>query len=158
MPHKIKIGVIITDNDERVLLIKEKINKNSKPLWNIIKGSYGDYGRESIFEAAIRECEEEAGVKTELVGLLGCYISQQGEEVRVQPTFLGKITGGEPALATEKSQLSRNEHISELRWFTKEEIERLNSEEFISQRIFLIIQDWMKGSNYSLKSIKQIDM
>lgn len=77
MSQKIKVGVIITDNQNRILLLKEKIEKNPSALWNIIKGTYGDSGSETIFEVAVREAKEEAGVKVELTGLLGCYVSQK---------------------------------------------------------------------------------
>ncbi|MBU4205168.1 NUDIX domain-containing protein, partial [Patescibacteria group bacterium] len=37
-----------------------------------------DFGSgETIFETAIRECQEEAGVNVKLTNLLGCYIAQR---------------------------------------------------------------------------------
>ena len=52
---KIKIGVIIISDGNKILLIKEKLEDKPIPLWNIIKGTYGDNGQETVFEAAIRE-------------------------------------------------------------------------------------------------------
>ncbi|EKD69939.1 MAG: hypothetical protein ACD_46C00693G0002 [uncultured bacterium] len=157
MSNKIKIGVIITDKSERILLIKEKISKNPIPLWNIIKGSYGDFD-ETVFDAALRECKEEAGVEIELTSLLGSYISQQGNDVRVQFTFIGRILGGVPTLANKADQLLRNESISELKWFTKEDVNNLHKNEFISLRTYAMIRDWLKEDIYQLKSVKQIEM
>jgi len=44
MSTKIKIGVIITNNQNQALLIKEKLEDKPVPMWNIIKGTYGDNG------------------------------------------------------------------------------------------------------------------
>jgi ADP-ribose pyrophosphatase YjhB (NUDIX family) len=54
----VKVGVIITDQQNRILLIKEKLPKKDGPLWNVIKGTYGDHGNATIFDAAVRECRE----------------------------------------------------------------------------------------------------
>ena len=157
MSHKIKIGVIISDQN-RVLLLKEKIEKNPIPLWNIVKGTYGDSGPETIFETAIREAKEEAGVIVELTGLLGCYISQQNDDTRSQFTFLAKIINGTPTLTAENEQVLLNENITELRWFNKEEIAKLSPSDFISNRIYTMISDWLKEENYSISAVKQVEM
>ena len=86
MTNKIKIGVIITDDKNRILLIKEKIKKNNKALWNIIKGSYGD-NKENIFEASQRECLEEIGVNIKIEDLQGCYIAQKNTTNYVMIVF-----------------------------------------------------------------------
>ena len=157
MNYKIKVGVIITDNNDRVLLIKEKTEKTLIPLWNIVKGTYGDFRQESIFEAAIREAKEEAGVDIELTGLLGCYVAQKNDESWTQFTFTATIVNGSPFLANSDDQLERNEAISELRWFTRSELKNIRSNEFLSKRIFLIINDWLNNEKYDLQAIKQID-
>lgn len=156
MNYKIKIGVIITDDENKILLIKEKTDKTLVPMWNIIKGTYGDMGQESIFEAAIREAKEEAGVEVELTRLLGVYIAQKVDEAWTQFVFLAKIKNGIPSLANAEEQSSRNEYISELKWFTKEELKKISLEEFISSRTHSIINDWLKNISYSIDSVKQI--
>jgi len=132
MPNKIKVGVIITDNKNKILLLKEKIKKKPIPLWNIVKGSYGDMGQETIFETAIRECQEEASVKIMLTGLLGCYIHQKKEKINTIIAFTAKIIEGTPCIANKNEQLLRNENISKLEWFSKKEILKMKNEKFIS--------------------------
>lgn len=156
MLNKIKVGVIITDNKESILLIKEKTEAEARPLWNIIKGTYGDVKNESILEAAIREGFEEAGVKIELTGLAGCYVSLSRNEAWTQFTFLAKIKKGKPHLAAQKEQRSRNEFICELRWFTKTELMKMKKNEFISNRIYQIVKNWLNQKTYPIESIKQI--
>lgn len=158
MSNKIKVGVIITDNQDRILLIKEKIEKNPVPLWNIVKGTYGDSGPETIFETAIRETKEEAGVNVELIGLLGCYISQQNDDTRSQFTFLAKIIDGTPTLTAENEQILRNENITELKWFNETEIREMKASDFILNRTYVMISDYLQKKIYSLEVVKQVEM
>ena len=150
MELKIKISVIITDKDHGVLLLKEKTEKHDRPLWNIVKGTFGDHGNENIFEAAIRECKEEAGVEVKLEQTTGCYIIQKNKDFKIQFNFVGKIIKGMPHVAEAKEQSDRNENISEIRWFTADEIRKIDSKEFISKKIFLMVQDWLNNKTYSL--------
>ncbi|MCG2697698.1 NUDIX hydrolase [Candidatus Parcubacteria bacterium] len=158
MSNKIKVGIIITDNQDNILLLKEKIKKNPTPLWNIVKGSYGDMGQETIFETAIRECQEEACVKVVLTGSLGFYTAQKKEKISTIITFTAKIVEGTPRIAKENEQLIRDEDISELKWFNKEEILKMKNKEFISNRVYIIIQNWIKKNHYPLNIIKQVEM
>ncbi|MBA3047621.1 NUDIX hydrolase [Patescibacteria group bacterium] len=158
MSNKIKVGIIITDNQDNILLLKEKIKKNPTPLWNIVKGSYGDMGQETIFETAIRECQEEACVKVVLTGSLGFYTAQKKEKISTIITFTAKIVEGAPRIAKENEQLIRDEDISELKWFNKEEILKMKNKEFISNRVYIIIQNWIKKNHYPLNIIKQVEM
>ena len=155
MDTKIKIGVVVEDGN-RILLIKEKIKKKDRPLWNVVKGSYGDNGDESIFDTAIRECQEEASVRVELTDALSAYISKEGEQMRIQFNFLAKIIEGEPKVAPVDEQESRDEYIQEVKWFTKEEISGLGEEEFISNRIYELIQNWLTGKKYPLDIYKHV--
>lgn len=157
MSIKIKVGSLIIKKNE-ILLIKEKTEKNNIPLWNIVKGTYEENNNETIFDAAIRECKEEASVKVKLVSALGCYISQENNEVRVQFNFLAKIVDSVPILPDKKEQKQRDECISELKWFSKEKILQMNPSEFISNRTYLALKDWIKGDYYPLEIFKNIPM
>lgn len=156
MDTKAKIGVIVADEEGRVLLVKEKLEKKPRALWNIIKGSYD--GEETIFEAAKRECMEEASVTVELTRSLGVYVSEESGKIRVQFNFLAEINGGTAGVASREEQESRNEAIKEVRWFTKEEIGKMSQEEFISARAFALLQDWISGETFSLNACKQVSM
>jgi len=153
----IKVSVIITDKNRGVLLLKEKTEKNDRPLWNIVKGTFGDHGNETIFETAIRECREEAGVDVELEKTTGCYIIQKDGDFKLQFNFIGNITHGTPHIADTKEQSDRNEDISEIRWFTSAEIMQMNQKEFISEKIFLMIRDWLDNKIYTLDIYRHLD-
>jgi len=155
MSTNIKIGVFIVDEKDELLMIKEKVKKNNWPRWNIIKGSYGDHGNETIFEAAKRECLEEASVDVELVSITGCYLTGSSEDNKIQFNFIGKIISGEPKIAALEEQQSREEYITEVRWFNKNDLALLPKDEFISEKIFIMIQDWLKGNDFPLQTFKQ---
>ncbi|MBU4082778.1 NUDIX hydrolase [Patescibacteria group bacterium] len=158
MSTKIKIGVIIVNERDEILLIKEKLENKPNHLWNIIKGTYGDNGKETIFETAIRECQEEAGVNVKLTNLLGCYIAQRIDKTRIQFNFLAKIVEGEPTLANKKEQESRNECINELKWFSKDDLIKINRDAFISERAYAAVRDWIKGKSYSLDAVRHTEL
>ena len=154
----VKIGVVLADENKRILLVKEKLPNKDRPLWNGVKGSYGDNGDEPIFDAAVRECREEVGAEVELTRALGAYISSRDEKIRIQFNFLATIKSGGPKLADRKEQETRGEDIRELRWFTADEIESIPPEEFMSNRIYELIRDWQKGNAFPLTVYKNVDM
>jgi 8-oxo-dGTP pyrophosphatase MutT (NUDIX family) len=132
--------------------------KNPVPLWNIVKGTYGDSGLETIFAAAVREAKEETGLEVELTDSLGCYVSQADDEARVQFTFVAKIISGNPVLAIKSEQIIRNENIIELKWFDKSELEQMKASDFISNRTYVMISDWLKEEKYPISAVKQVKM
>lgn len=152
MNVKIKIGVVVTNKYNDVLLIKEKIEKRTMPLWNIVKGTYED--NESIFQAAIRECEEEASIRVELTHSLGVTILKEKEQLKIQFNFLASIKKGVPKIPVSKDQLARNEIISEVKFFTKEDFLKMKPEDFISDNIFQVLKNWANGELYPLEVYK----
>lgn len=156
MDTKAKIGVVVVGKDERVLLIKEKLGKKSVALWNIIKGSYD--GGETVFEAAKRECKEEVSLDVDLTHTLGAYISEEPEKIHIQFNFLAEANNMNVEVASREDQESRNEAIGEVRWFTKEEVVKMNPEDFVSARAFELLQDWIAGKTFPLEAYKQVEM
>ncbi|OHA83267.1 MAG: hypothetical protein A2937_03905 [Candidatus Yonathbacteria bacterium RIFCSPLOWO2_01_FULL_47_33b] len=156
MDTKIKVGVIIVDEDGRALLIKEKLAKNPTPLWNIVKGSH-DSG-ETIFTTAIRECKEEASLDVTLIHSLGVYVSEEADKRRVQFNFLAHADGAGARPASAVEQELHGESVLEVRWFTKEELSKMLPEEFISLRAYELLRDWVEGKEFPLEVCKQVDM
>lgn len=153
---QIKIGILIVDQN-RLLLIKERLNPKAPYRWNIIKGTYDNVQKESIFKAANRECLEEAGVKVKLVGLINCIIlTRKKKELRIQYNFLAKIVSRKPKIAIKEEQFKRNEDIKEIRWFAKKEASKLGRKSFISQRAFLAVKDWIINKKYPIEILHQI--
>lgn len=157
MDIKTKIGIIVIDNNENILLIKERVKAKDTPLWNIIKGTYGDSGDETIFEASVRECKEEVLLQVDLINSIGCYVSNENNKIRIQFNFLAKAKDI-PKLPPKKEQLLRNEDILEIKWFSKEDILQMKPEEFMSNRARSLILDWISVVKYPLEIFKQVKM
>jgi NAD+ diphosphatase len=156
MDIQVKVGVVVTDKDGRVLLIKEKLETKPCALWNIIKGSHES--GEAMEEAALRECQEEAGIQVEMKAFLGVYVSEEGEKMRIQFNFLAYVTETSTRLADKSEQELRDEAIEEARWFTREEIQKMSPEEFVSPRSYEVLQDWMSGQSFPPSVCKKVRM
>lgn len=156
MDIRVKVGVVIINQEGSALLIRERLEKKPVALWNIIKGSYD--GNETIFEAAKRECKEEASLEIELIRSLGVYVSEEPGKVRVQFNFLAEAHNKTANVASQKEQESRGESIEEVRWFTRDEIMNMSAEDFVSLRTYELLRDWVSGRSFPLESYKQVEM
>ncbi|MFA7209132.1 MAG: NUDIX hydrolase [Parcubacteria group bacterium] len=155
----IKIAIVIRDkeNPENVLLIKEKVEKSSVAKWNIIKGTC-ETQKEDIFEAAVRECFEEASVHIRIESSLGCFfVSKEDGSTSIQFNFLASIGSGNIGIQDKNFQKKLGENISEVRWFDKSEIAGMDDSEFVSPRTKLLLDNWMNGRTYPLDSISVME-
>jgi ADP-ribose pyrophosphatase YjhB (NUDIX family) len=156
MNTQVKVAVVVVNKEGKALLIKEKLQKKPVALWNIIKGSYD--GGETILEAAKRECREEASIDVTLTHSLGVYISEEPGKIRVQFNFLAQADNEDIALASREEQESRDEAIEEVQWTTKEEIQSMKEDSFVSQRAQELLKDWMTDKKFPLEAYKQVNM
>ena len=65
-PIKLKVGAIIRQGG-KILLIKERLNKNLSYGWNVCAGSWEENDGD-LKNAAVREAKEEAGIEARIVG------------------------------------------------------------------------------------------
>ena len=96
---KVVAGVIV-ELDGRVVMVR----RSQEPgigKWTFPAG-FVDRG-ERVEEAAIRETEEEAGLKVTLNGLLGVY-SRSGE-ANILVVYTGQVVGGELAAGSEAQEV-----------------------------------------------------
>ena len=156
MDISVKVGVVVEGDDGKVLLIKEKLQKKPVALWNIIKGTY-EQG-ESIFDAARRECREEASVEVDLTHSLGAYVSEGPGKMRIQFNFLARASGMNAKVASSSEQVLRDESIEEVRWFAKEEITSMHPSEFVSARAHELLMDWVEGKKFPIEAFKQVEI
>lgn len=156
MDIKIKVGVIIVKQN-KILLIKEKIKSVEKHKWNIIKGTLEDLIQEDVFEAAIRECKEEASVDVKLINLLGVFISRNNQKIRIQFNFTAEIINNSPAVPDKKNQKLRNEDIIEVKWFSKNQLEKMQKNEFLTKEAYSTIQNWTNGVKHPLDCLINFD-
>jgi hypothetical protein len=92
----------------------------------------------------------------ELTDALGCNLSKSEENIRVQFNFLAKIINGEPKVPEKDEQVKRGESILEVKWFTKNEILKMDQSEFISDPTHKLILNWISDKKFPLEIFKQI--
>ncbi|MFQ5742213.1 MAG: NUDIX hydrolase [Acidobacteriota bacterium] len=93
--HRIAVFVVVEDGDERVLLLRHLLH----PVfpWGLPGGWLG--GNESPQEGAIRELEEETGLRAEIGPVV--YLSREKEPWHTMIVFLAKARPGPVCLGSE---------------------------------------------------------
>jgi 8-oxo-dGTP diphosphatase len=94
------VACVIVEQDGKILLLRRDINPQ-KGRW-VIPGGYVDRG-EVVPQAAMRETEEECGLKTALEGLVGVYSYPGKTEVIV--VYRGRTLEGQPVPGDETSEV-----------------------------------------------------
>ena len=106
---RVGVGVLLTDNQGRVLLTLRKLPPEAG-CWSIVGGKVGFL--ETLEQCAIREAREEVGLKISLRSLL-CVTDHclPGEHQHwVSPAYLGQILSG-------KARNCEPAKTGEVRWF-----------------------------------------
>ncbi len=88
---KVGSGVLALTPDNRVLLVKRNIDPG-RGSW-CLPGGFMELG-ETPQETAIRECEEETGLKVEITRLIDVYYYENYRGSGVLILYKGQITGG----------------------------------------------------------------
>jgi ADP-ribose pyrophosphatase YjhB (NUDIX family) len=138
----IKVSAIVVKN-QKILLIKERVSEDNNFLWNTIKGSF-DQENETVEECTKREIFEESGLKASSLKLAKIYTFNNGDKFKIQFNFVAKVTG------TESLPISRGinidgENISELRWFSENEIKSMRKTDFVADYTQKVLTDWIDG-------------
>jgi ADP-ribose pyrophosphatase YjhB (NUDIX family) len=123
------VNVVVTDDSGRILLIRRTDNDN----WALPGGAI-DVG-ESITDAAVRETQEETGIRCQVTGLVGLYsnprhVIEYTSDGEVRQEFsivlIALAVGGSPTTSSESSEVA---------WATRDEIERLPMHPSMRERI-----------------------
>ena len=137
---KIKVGVLVQKKN-KLLLIKELDASRKQHYWNIIKGTFEPARDKNLFAAARRECLEEVGIKVNLKGVLNVFYLKKRGYALFQFNFLGEAKN-DPKLASKREQKGRGENITEFRWFSRKNINKLKKTEFMNSRTFVTVKGW----------------
>jgi ADP-ribose pyrophosphatase YjhB (NUDIX family) len=153
---KIKIGALVEKGDS-LLLIRELNDSNGKYYWNIIKGTFEPERNEDLFTAINRECYEEAGITIDVKNLLNMqYIKKKSGWV-FQFNFIATIKDGMPHIASRYLQNQFSENITDMKFFSKEELKKMKEDEFMNSRAFAVVNDWLAGKRYNIDAINIVD-
>lgn len=109
------VGGCLIEKDGKYLMVQED-KEEVRGKWNLPAGQI-DEG-ETIEEGAVREAKEESGYDVKLGEKIGLY--HESIDSKVIHVFRAEITGGELT--------SQEGEILDAKWFTYDEISRLNDE------------------------------
>lgn len=148
---KLKAAVIVQYR-QRVLLIRELNNRTKQYRWNVIKGTFEPSKDRDIMATAIREAYEEARARIVLRHLLGIYYLRDQQDSITTFTFLADLVSSKVGLASKEQQARyrMGEDIIEIKFFTRDELQKLQLKDFVGKRGFLAIQDYLNGKKYPL--------
>jgi ADP-ribose pyrophosphatase YjhB (NUDIX family) len=143
------VGAII-EKDGKILLVKEGQGRE-KGKWNHPAG-WIDVG-ENLTDAVIREVKEESGYDFTPTNILGVYslvkkyfMKDYGEiHHPIKIIYIGKISD-------EQGKYWEHE-ISEVKWFTPQEIENMDKNTLRDLDIKIMVKDYFAGKKYSLNLI-----
>lgn len=134
----LKVAAVIVNNNEQTLLIKEQYAKEDGFKWNLVKGTF-DNPNETIEECIKREIQEEVGLSN-LGTITLKKILHYGtlEQPKILFIFSTRYTGKQTPTTNNNKQ---DENIAEIKWFTREEINKLTKEDCMSLYVYDLIKD-----------------
>lgn len=143
------VGAII-ETDGKILLVRESVVKHDAGKWNQPAG-WIDVGENPI-DAVKREVKEETGLDFEPTGLVGVYSLHRADLIEklgatphaIKLIFRGKVSG---------ELMKGNEEISEVRWFTRREIEKAGVDFLRDLDIKQEVKDYFAGKSFPLDII-----
>lgn len=154
---KLKAGVII-QYQKKVLLIQELNNRTGKHALNIIKGTFEPWQDTNIMDTAVREAREEANARVQLRSLIGIYYLKDGADALMMFTFVADLL--DPNVYTAQKDVQKryrlDENITEVKFFTKNELTKLTAEDFVGIRGYLAIQDYLAGKHFPLELLRTL--
>lgn len=146
----LKVGVLITSNG-KLLLIKEKSSYDEWYHWNIVKGTFEPKNDGSLLEAVKREAREETGATIKNIRLFNVFEVRKGGKSILQVNFLASSKNKNFHLPNNFDQVARSEDITEIKLFDKKALRKMKRLDFINERAYLTIRDWITDSRGSFK-------
>lgn len=155
MKFTIKIGVILINTNNEVLLIKEKYHEEAGYKWNLVKGTH-DVDTENLLECAQREIKEEVGMDVSIDKLQLKDIFQYGDTAnqRLLFVFHAANVDANAILASQKEQSMRGESINDVKWFNEKELTLITENDCIAPYVYLALNALRQGKVSSLNIIK----
>lgn len=139
----IGVRVFIMDSRNRLLLVRHTVKNENTEFWILPGGGLEE--DEFSWDAAIREVHEETGLDIKVVDLLYCLEEKTDKGLRCTNYFLGEVIGGELSLGEDPEFDANNQVLSDVRYFTREEIQELPKvyPQVIKDEFWHIIEDYM---------------
>jgi 8-oxo-dGTP pyrophosphatase MutT (NUDIX family) len=121
--------------DGSYLLMQRSNNKHFGGMWELTAGGSAIQG-ESPLECAIRELKEETGIKTKELKEIGRVVSYETHSIYFEFLCLTNIDKNSIILQEGETQ--------DFKWVNKEELIKMNSNNLITKRMQLFLEDFCK--------------
>jgi ADP-ribose pyrophosphatase YjhB (NUDIX family) len=122
MTPAVAIGAIVLDGEK--ILVVRRARQPSAGLWSVPGGKV--HGGEKLIDAVAREVREETGLEI-AVGAMVAIVERMGDDWHyVILDYLGEVRGG---------TLAAGDDVSEARWVTRDELDRLDTTEGLADVI-----------------------
>ena len=137
----LKVAAVIINSKQQKLLIKEQYTRKGGFKWNMVKGTLDD-SDETIEECIKREIQEETGlVNFGAIVLKRIYHYGTSEQLKILFVFDVQCIGNEiPTI----NNNNRDENISEIKWFSKKEIDKLKKKDCMAFYVYDSIKTEIK--------------
>ncbi len=139
----IGVRVFIMDSRNRLLLVRHTVTNEGTEFWILPGGGLEE--NEYSWDAAIREVKEETNLEISVIDLLYTLEEKTNCGLRCTNYFLGEMIGGQLNLGKDPEFDEDNQVLSDVRYFTKEEIQSLNKvyPEMIRDEFWDTIEDYI---------------
>ena len=126
--------------------------------WNIIKGTFEPEKDKDFIETAKRESREEANASINVVGLLNILYLRKNKRSFIQFNFVANLIGSKFHISQRHKQrkFRKDEDIAEVKMFTKKEVKNIRKGDFIGERTYITIKDWLKNKKSQRGLIKKV--
>lgn len=139
--YQIKVSAQV-EKEGKLLLIKEKTPSSDGYKWNVIKGTFEPLEDESLEGAIAREVKEEAGINDfNIVGITKSFVVKKQDETIVQINY---YVTTDDVIDIHNIKMEDDEDIIELRLFSKDELLKMKKDDFLTDRAFILINDWLE--------------
>jgi 8-oxo-dGTP diphosphatase len=139
----IGVRIFIMDSQNRLLLVRHTVSKENTEFWILPGGGLEE--NEYSWDAAVREVKEETNLDINVIDLLYTLEEKTEQGLRCTNYFLGEITGGKLNLGSDPEFDENNQVLSDVRFFTKEEIQGLDRvyPQVMKDEFWSVLEDYM---------------
>ena len=142
------VGAII-ERDGKILLVKENKGEADKGKWNHPAG-WIEVGENPI-DGAKREVMEETGHEFTPAYILGVYSLVRNDLIKEIGGVRHPIKVIFSGMISEEKIRELEDDISEIKWFSPEEIEGMDTKTLRDLDIKTMVKDYFAGKKYSLE-------